>query len=80
MIAAQGPGSATMETSASIAARTTRKPGSEMPGIPAPRWDTITASFEVEAGNGFSVEINKASVTAEVVAEADASEVHRHGG
>merc|ERR1711966_72681 len=41
------------------------------PGIPDPRWDTITASFEVEAGNGFSVEINKASVTAEVVAEAD---------
>lgn len=42
-----------------------------VPGIPDPRWDTITASFEVEAGNGFSVEINKASVTAEVVAEAD---------
>jgi len=41
------------------------------PGIPDPRWDTITASFEVEAGNGFSVEINKASVTATVVAEAD---------
>jgi len=41
------------------------------PGIPDPRWDTITASFEVEAGNGFSVEVNKASVTASVVAEAD---------
>lgn len=41
------------------------------PSIPDPRWDTITASFEVEAGNGFSVEINKALVTAEVVAEAD---------
>lgn len=41
------------------------------PGIPDPRWDTITASFEVSAGNGFSVEINKASVTAEVVKEAD---------
>jgi len=41
------------------------------PGIPDPRWDTITASFEVEAGNGFSVEVNKAGVTAEVVAEAD---------
>jgi hypothetical protein len=41
------------------------------PGIPDPRWDTITKSFEVEAGNGFSVEINKASVTATVVAEAD---------
>lgn len=42
-----------------------------LPGIPDPRWDTITASFEVVAGNGFSVEINKASVTATVVAEAD---------
>jgi len=41
------------------------------PGIPDPRWDTITKSFEVEAGNGFSVEINKLAVTAEVVAEAD---------
>lgn len=41
------------------------------PGIPDPRWDTITASFEVEAGNGFSVEISKTGVTAEVVAEAD---------
>lgn len=41
------------------------------PGIPDPRWDTITASFEVEAGNGFSVEINKLSATASVVAEAD---------
>lgn len=41
------------------------------PGLPDPRWDTITASFEVVAGNGFSVEINKASVTAAVVAEAD---------
>lgn len=41
------------------------------PGIPDPRWDTITASFEVEAGNGFSVEVNKLSATASVVAEAD---------
>jgi len=41
------------------------------PGIPDPRWDTITASFEVEAGNGFSVEISKTGVTAEVVLEAD---------
>jgi len=41
------------------------------PGIPDPRWDTITASFEVEAGNGFSVEVNKLAATAEVVAEAD---------
>jgi hypothetical protein len=41
------------------------------PGIPDPRWDTITASFEVEAGNGFSVEMSKTGVTAEVVAEAD---------
>jgi hypothetical protein len=41
------------------------------PAIPDPRWDTITASFEVEAGNGFSVEVNKAGVTASVVAEAD---------
>lgn len=44
---------------------------STKPTIPDPRWDTITASLEVEAGNGFSVEINKADVTAEVVAEAD---------
>lgn len=42
-----------------------------LPAIPDPRWDTITASFEVEAGNGFSVEISKTGVTAEVVAEAD---------
>jgi len=42
-----------------------------VPGIPDPRWDTITASFEVEAGNGFSVEIDKTGVTATVVAEAD---------
>lgn len=41
------------------------------PAIPDPRWDTITASLEVEAGNGFSVEISKTDVTAEVVAEAD---------
>jgi len=41
------------------------------PGIPDPRWDTITASFEVEAGNGFSIETSKTGVTAEVVAEAD---------
>ena len=42
-----------------------------VPGIPDPRWDTITESFEVEAGNGFSVEITKTGVTATVVAEAD---------
>lgn len=42
-----------------------------LPGIPDPRWDTITASFAVEAGNGFSVEISKTGATAEVVAEAD---------
>jgi len=41
------------------------------PGIPDPRWDTITASFEVEAGNGFSMEIKKDGVKATVVAEAD---------
>jgi len=41
------------------------------PAIPDPRWDTITASFAVEAGNGFSVEISKLAATAEVVAEAD---------
>lgn len=41
------------------------------PGIPDPRWDTITASFEVEAGNGFSVEVKKDDATASVVAEAD---------
>jgi len=41
------------------------------PAIPDPRWDRVTASFEVEAGSGFSVEINKSGVTAAVVAEAD---------
>jgi len=44
---------------------------SGLPNIPDPRWDTITARFEVEAGNGFSVEITKSGVTATVVAEAD---------
>lgn len=42
-----------------------------VPAIPDPRWDTVTQSFEVEAGKGFSVNVNVAGSTAAVVAEED---------
>lgn len=42
-----------------------------VPAIPDPRWDKVTKSFEVEAGKGFSVNVNVASSTAAVVAEED---------
>jgi len=44
-----------------------------VPAIPDPRWDTVTQSFEVEAGKGFSVNVNvvTGSTTASVVAEED---------
>ena len=40
-----------------------------VPAIPDPRWDTVTKSFEAEAGKGFSVNVNVVGATAEVVAE-----------
>lgn len=44
-----------------------------VPAIPDPRWDTVTKSFEAEAGKGFSVNVNvvTGTTTASVVAEED---------
>jgi hypothetical protein len=45
--------------------------GTANQAIPDPRWDTVTKSFELEAGKGFSVNVNVALATASVVAEED---------